>query len=570
MSKARVVCLWLAFSGLAFSSFAQSRSESKSPDSSQALLDALDRADAFATQRQYQQALDAYRQADQLANHSCADCDLGKANMECYLGDFASALDDSRHAQTAAGSNRILAADACDFRAKLLVATSSSGDDAKVKEAEAQLRQALALDPKKSSARYELGMLLVELGRDKEGVDELRAYVASPLASPRYVDRANRIIADPSRARALPSEDFSIKSLEGGTISKAGLRGKVVLLDFWASWCGPCRVSMPAIADLRKKLAAKTDFEIVGISADEDESAWKQFVKEHDMNWPEAIDLDGQIRQAFEVPGFPTYVLLDRDGGIVFRQTGFDAALESTIAVAVTRALAKPLTPQPAPSPSAAPAPSPQPLPSAAVSEAAPLRPVHVHFLPPPDDVGNDDVRGGVYRNEFLGLKCAFPGAWTAAQPDELDSLNRARMRAIERAEQARPSADVAADGSLNLPFAQIVFAASPDARYAAPSFIISVAQTDAPVLDAARHDAEDFKAQGVAILAAPHEVFIARRSFVRTETQAGQSDNSVWTSMLETTVSQHFRVTLEIRARSKQELDQLDAMAQSLVITKP
>jgi len=286
------------------------------------------------------------------------------------------------------------------------------------------------------------------------------------------------------------------------------------------------------------------------------------------MSWPEAIDLDGQIRRSFDVPGFPTYVLLDRDGGIVFRQTGFDDTLESTIAAAVARALAKPMTAQPASSASAASQPASPPLVPA--PEAQPPRPVRVHFLQPPDDVANGDVSGRLYRNEFLGLKLTFPSGWTAAQPDEIDGLNRARMRGIERAQQAHPGADVAADGSLDWPFAQIIFAASPDARYAAPSVAVSVAQSDQTAADSARRDADEFKAQGMTILAPPHEVSLGKRAFIRIDMQSAQADPPMWITMLETTVSRHFRVTLEIRARSRAELDQLDAVAQSLVIAKP
>src|ERR1700733_12077940 len=110
MSKARVVWICLVYFGLALPSPAQSQSK----DQSQAVLDAIDGADAFATQGQFQQALDAYRGADRIANHACPDCDLGKVNMECYLGDFASALDDAKHAETVAGPDRIIAAQACD------------------------------------------------------------------------------------------------------------------------------------------------------------------------------------------------------------------------------------------------------------------------------------------------------------------------------------------------------------------------------------------------------------------------------------------------------------------------
>ena len=290
----------------------------RSQGETQAVLDAIDRADALDAQGKFKEALGAYREADRISNHACPDCYLGMVNMECQLGDFAGALDDAKRAELAAGSDRMVAAQACEVRAKLLVATSSAPDDAKVKEAESQFRQATSLDPKKAIARFELGMLLLQLGRDPEGVAELKAYVSGPLASPRYVDRAERIIADPSRARALPSEDFSFSTLDGAKISKAGFRGKVVLLDFWVSWCGPCRESLPAIIDLHQKFADHP-FELVGISSDFDEEAWKSFVSSNHMNWPEYIDLDGQIGHLFDVPGYPTYVVLDRDGAIAFR-----------------------------------------------------------------------------------------------------------------------------------------------------------------------------------------------------------------------------------------------------------
>jgi len=568
MSKTSLASLLLAFVAAVRPTVAQSHPSPQSQDESQAVLDAIDRADAFSTQHQYQQALEAYREADRISNHTCADCLLGMVNMECYLGDFDSALDDAKRAQTVAGSDRMVAAQACEVRARLLASTASSFGDARIKEAESQLRQALVLNPKKSNVRFDLGVLLLEEGRDAEGVAELKAYVSGPLASPRYVDRANRLIADPGRARALPSEDFSFSTLGGGTISKAGLRGKVVLLDFWASWCGPCRESLPAIADLHQKFASNGSFEIVGISADDDEAAWKSFIAAHHMSWPQNIDLDGQVGRLFEVPGYPTYVLLDRDGAIAFRQTGFSSDSESNIAMAINRALAKPVMAQPtagaasiATAAPALPATGPGP---------APARNIRVNFTPPPDDVENGDVRNGVYRNDFLGLSLKFPASWTAASSEDLDTLNREKMRRIQRAERAHPRDDVADDDSVDIAFSQIVFQASPGVHNAAPSVVLSVAQTNVPVLESARKDWGALEEQGIAILQPPHQVLIGKRPFVRTDFQSPQADPPVWTSTFETTVSQHFRVTFEIQARSKQELDQLAAIAQSLAISKP
>jgi cytochrome c biogenesis protein CcmG, thiol:disulfide interchange protein DsbE len=556
MPRKSLLCLFFVTVAAACVPRAQSQGET------QPVLDAIDRADSLGTQNKFQEALDAYREADRISNHTCADCYLGMVNMECQLGDFSNALEDASRAETAAAGDRIAAARACEVRAKLLVDTASGPDDPKVKDAESQLRKAISLDPRKSMARFELGMLLLQEGRDPEGVAELKAFVSGPLASPRYVDRAVRLIADPSRARSLPSEDFSFSTLDSGTISKAGLRGKVVLLDFWASWCGPCRESVPAVADLHRKFA-DSPFEIVGISSDIDEDAWKQFIAANHMNWPETIDLDGKISKLFDVPGFPTYVVLDRDGAIAFRQTGFGSDSERDIAAAINRALTKPFVAQPAPpSATSVPTPTPSPTPVARPN-------VRVKFTFPPDDVGNDDVRGNTYRNDLLGLSCKFPAQWTPADPEVLEQLNKERAREIEAATQENPGSDVAPDGSVTLAFEQIVFEASPDPRRL-PDVAISVALSGDSAQESAEHGAKDLARNGMVILAAPHEITIAKRPFFRTDYMTPQDYNAAWISIIETTVSRRYLVKLEVKARSKRELDDLVATAQSLSISKP
>ena len=542
--------------------FAQSAGES------QAVLDLIDRADALSTQRHYQQALDAYREADRMSNHNCADCLLGMVNMECQLGDFSTALDDAKRAETAARTDRIVAAQACETRARLLVSTANGSEADRIRDAESELRMALSLDPKKSSARYELGMLLLAVGRDSEGVAELKSYVSGPLASPRYVDRANRLIADPSRARALPSEDFSVSTLGGGTVSKASLRGKVVLLDFWASWCGPCRQSLPAVVDLHQKFA-NAAFEIVGISADIDEDTWKQFVAEHHMSWPEAIDLDGQMARLFDVPGFPTYVLLDRDGAIAFRQTGFGPDSEINMVSAINRALAKPLSGNPAPSVASAASPTP----SAALATSAPPAPprsIRVNFVNPPDEVQNGDVRANVYRNDFLGLACKFPSSWTAADPEILDQLNRDKMRRIERSERVRPRSEPLPDDTIEVLFPEILFHAGSDPRFGPPFVEITVEQGGGLTLESALKEADALKLQGLLIPVPPRELAIGGHKFYRTDMDSAQSDPPVWMISLETLVTKQYLVRLTIQANSKKEIDDLASIAQSLTISKP
>jgi thiol-disulfide isomerase/thioredoxin len=545
--------------------------QARSQGRTQVVLDAIDRADALDTQGKFKEALDAYRDADRISNHTCPDCYLGMVNMECQLGDFAGALDDAKRAELTAGTDRMVAAQACEVRAKLLLATSSAPDDAKVKEAETELRRAISLDPKKSIARFELGMLLLQENRDSEGVAELKAYVSGPLASPRIVDRAERLIADPSRARALPSEDFSLATLDGATISKAGLRGRVVLLDFWASWCPPCRESLPAIADLHRKFAGRP-FELVGISSDFDEKTWKDFVASNDMNWPETIDLDGQIQRLFDVPGYPTYVVLDRDGAIAFRETGFGSDSEKNIEAAINRALAKPFSAQP---PTTLAAVSPAATPSGPAHVSAPPPPaaqphIMVKFNYPPDDAQNGDANGNVYRNDFLGLSCKFPAEWISAEPEMIEQLNRGKMLRIERNEQERTRTEPLPDNSIEISFPRIVFHAGPGRRSDAPFVEITVEQGSSLTLESARREADALQRQGLTILAPPREFTVGGRKFYRTDIESTQADSPVWKIFVETLVAQRYLVTLDIQATSKKELDELATIVQSLSVSKP
>jgi thiol-disulfide isomerase/thioredoxin len=546
----------------------------QAPDQSADVSATIDRGNALIDSQKFQQALDLFRQADAASNHTCADCDLGMVKADCELGDFQGALADAQRAITAAGDDRIVGAQALIARAGILVATSSGPADPALKEAEAEYRRALALDPKKSIARFSLGMLLLEEGRDAEGVAEMKAYVAGPFAVPRYVDRANRLIADPSRARALPSEDFSINTTDGRTISKTSLRGKVVLLDFWGSWCEPCRESIPIIADLHHKFSG-AQFELVGINSDTDEGTLKSFAADHQMTWPEFQDLDGQISQLFEIQGFPTYVILGRDGTIAFQQTGLGSDTEEQLNKVITRELAKTYVASAAPSapPVLAPSPFPPPVSAPASASRAPAaapsaRRVPVELIRPPDDIGDDDITGNLYRNAFLGFSYKFPADWTAASADALDQINHSRSQDLQANGVIDTGDAPGPDGKIRFAFPQVILEASPDQRHLMPAASISVAQTSASPLEEAQKEADRLKLQGAAIVAAPAAITIGRRQVIRFDFQSEQDGALAFAARFETTSKPGYIVILEISARSKQEFDELVATAQSLTFT--
>jgi thiol-disulfide isomerase/thioredoxin len=113
--------------------------------------------------------------------------------------------------------------------------------------------------------------------------------------------------------------DFNEKDLAGEPLSIARFKGKVVLVDFWATWCVPCRGELPNVLAAYKEYHDK-GFEIIGISLDQDENTLKTFIKEKGMGWPQYFDgkrWGSKLGQKYGINSIPMTFLLDRDGKIV-------------------------------------------------------------------------------------------------------------------------------------------------------------------------------------------------------------------------------------------------------------
>jgi peroxiredoxin len=115
--------------------------------------------------------------------------------------------------------------------------------------------------------------------------------------------------------------DFTQKTPEGEDLSLSDLRGKVVLIDFWASWCGPCRKENPKVVKLYEKYKDQ-GFEILGVSLDKDKKRWTQAIDKDGLEWKHVSDLKGwknQVAQTYSVRSIPHTVLLDAEGNIIAR-----------------------------------------------------------------------------------------------------------------------------------------------------------------------------------------------------------------------------------------------------------
>jgi peroxiredoxin len=136
-----------------------------------------------------------------------------------------------------------------------------------------------------------------------------------------------------SRAEIKPGDraiDFEKRTPSGDTLKLSSLRGKVVLLDFWASWCEPCKKELPILARMAPRLRAR-GVEIVTVNIDERPENAAAFLKSHDLRLTVVLDSTQNVVNSWEPPNMPTSFVVDRGGVVRAVNAGFDEGDESKL-----------------------------------------------------------------------------------------------------------------------------------------------------------------------------------------------------------------------------------------------
>jgi thiol-disulfide isomerase/thioredoxin len=138
-----------------------------------------------------------------------------------------------------------------------------------------------------------------------------------------------------------PAPPFALPTAKGDTIALDQLRGKVVYVDFWASWCGPCLRSFPWMNEMQQKYGPR-GFAVVAINVDKKRSDAERFLVQHPANFTVVYDEAGSTPTAYGVKGMPSSYLIDARGNVTFVERGFldenKAELESRVAALVAAA----------------------------------------------------------------------------------------------------------------------------------------------------------------------------------------------------------------------------------------
>lgn len=204
-------------------------------------------------------------------------------------------------------------------------------------------REALAQAGDKADPllRFKLGAALLRQGRDDEGRIELERYLELDPEG-RSVEHARSYLDNPRRARESLLPDLLLTTLEGDVLRDEDLLGKVVLIDFWGTWCQPCHEAVPWLRDLRRATQKEGDLVILSIATDSDERALRTFIEKSEMTWTHVWDRDRALSDdLFEVRRFPTYFLVDHTGLIQFTDSGWGSTIRDELERQIHRLLGK-------------------------------------------------------------------------------------------------------------------------------------------------------------------------------------------------------------------------------------
>jgi len=283
-------------------------------------------------------ALDSFKKADKQDGGRCLACQWKMIKYGTELAEWKIAETGAEELVAGAQNPKDVARAHYQLGIVLLYEGMNRHKEDMFNRAHEEMNKALAAAPKFPAAVLADGRVLAYLKQDDAAKARFQQFVEmKPEDSPER-QRALRFISDPELARARMAPPFAVTTADGQQISLDDLAGKVVLIDFWATWCGPCREAMPHVKEIARKFEGQP-LVVLSVSLDTDEEKWKDFIAKNEMTWPQYFDHGtGPVANLFGVHAIPHTFTIDADGVLQDEHIG-DASIEGKLRKLVKRAV---------------------------------------------------------------------------------------------------------------------------------------------------------------------------------------------------------------------------------------
>jgi thiol-disulfide isomerase/thioredoxin len=300
-------------------------------------VSAIAEAKHLTGERQYSFAIDAYRKANKIAAGKDAECLRALYSLQMKTGSYKDAAATSTELEAIAATS-IDKSSAETSRGRALY--SQAGDKNKtdlLTAADAAYKAAIADYPKNATALYLDGKVLARLGQTDAAREQFKTCLSCMTPQdPSYV-RARHFAEDPALSLQKMAPAFTVTALDGSTFNLDEMGGRVVLIDFWATWCGPCNEELPHMKKIAREFAGQP-LVIISVSWDSDETKWKNFIDRNEMTWVQYRDADHRLSNTFGVQAIPHYFTIDSDGVLTAEMLGSGSDVEGKLKKLVARA----------------------------------------------------------------------------------------------------------------------------------------------------------------------------------------------------------------------------------------
>jgi TonB family protein len=284
-------------------------------------------------------AIDAYKKANKIAGGKCTDCLEQVIELQIENRSFKdAAATASELAALAMTPIEKSSAERLEGQA-LYDQGGEKPKPAQLEAANQVLKAAISDDSKNVGAHFCEGTVLARMGQTDAARKQFQECLAQASPSdPSYL-RAKHFAENPAMSYLKMAPAFTVTALDGTKFTLDAMAGKVVLIDFWATWCGPCNEELPQMKRIAKEFEGQP-LVIISVSWDSDAKKWQDFITKNGMSWYQYRDADHQLTRTFGVDAIPHYFTIGSDGVLTSEMLGSGNDVEGKLRKLVAKAKA--------------------------------------------------------------------------------------------------------------------------------------------------------------------------------------------------------------------------------------